>query len=53
MEWTIPEGIPSGVYIMRLTNENGDKESLPLFICPPLDEKIGEEKKKKKKKKKV
>jgi len=36
-EWVIPSGIPSGIYIMRLTKEQGeDEESLPLFICPPL-----------------
>jgi len=36
MEWTIPQNIPSGIYIMRLVNEQCEEESLPLFICPPL-----------------
>lgn len=37
MEWTVPDGIPSGIYIMRLTNESGEEEVLPLFVCPPLE----------------
>lgn len=35
-EWKIPEGIPSGIYIVRLSNDEGQEEALPLFVCPPL-----------------
>ena len=46
LDWTIPKGIPSGVYIVRLRNDNDDEDSLPLFICPPLDDTKRDEKKK-------
>lgn len=46
LDWTIPKGIPSGVYIVRLRNDNDDEDSLPLFICPPLDDTKKDEKKK-------
>jgi N,N-dimethylformamidase len=32
--WTVPEGLPSGVYVVRLTC--GDcEDAVPVFICPP------------------
>ena len=40
LEWTIPVCIPSGVYIIRLRNENGDEDALPLFICPPKNDRM-------------
>jgi N,N-dimethylformamidase len=33
--WTVPEGMPSGIYIARFEDEELNEESLPLFICPP------------------
>ena len=50
MEWEIPSNTPSGIYIVRLSNEQHQEEALPLFICPPLpqaDEDSHAEKKKK------
>ena len=49
LKWYIPSDIPSGIYVMRLVNEKGDQEALPLFICPKLDNDVkrdGAEKKK-------
>ena len=48
-ELEIPNDMPSGIYIMRLKNENCDEEALPLFICPKLKHDVmgcGAEKKK-------
>ncbi len=34
LTWTVPDDLPSGVYVLRLTC--GDHEdALPVFICPP------------------
>lgn len=33
LRWEIPINMPSGIYIVRLSNTI-DQESLPLFICP-------------------
>ncbi len=40
MEWKVPPGIPSGIYIMRFEAMNFTKgprlvEALPIFICAP------------------
>jgi N,N-dimethylformamidase len=43
-EWTLPEGIPSGIYIVRLRSRGGNEEALPLFICPPLADELTEKK---------
>ncbi|MGK3761284.1 MAG: hypothetical protein ACI8RD_013602, partial [Bacillariaceae sp.] len=47
MEWKVPMGIPSGIYIMRFVTTNDDddcqeqqhEEALPLFICAPKKKK--------------
>ena len=49
MEWRVPRGIPSGIYIMRFVTTNDDndddcpaqqhEEALPLFICAPKKKK--------------
>ncbi|MEP0960766.1 MAG: N,N-dimethylformamidase beta subunit family domain-containing protein [Roseobacter sp.] len=33
--YTLPEDIPSGVYIMRITCD-GHEDAIPFFVCPPL-----------------
>jgi N,N-dimethylformamidase len=35
LEWVVPEGLPSGIYIMRFNDDNQNQEALPTFICPP------------------
>ena len=34
-EFTVPEDMPSGVYVMRLECE-GNEDAIPFFVCPPL-----------------
>eukprot|EP00531_Pseudo-nitzschia_arenysensis_P006376 CAMPEP_0116132272 /NCGR_PEP_ID=MMETSP0329-20121206/9458_1 /TAXON_ID=697910 /ORGANISM="Pseudo-nitzschia arenysensis, Strain B593" /LENGTH=788 /DNA_ID=CAMNT_0003626773 /DNA_START=54 /DNA_END=2420 /DNA_ORIENTATION=- len=40
MEWKVPQGIPSGIYMMRFTATGDSKleEALPIFICAPKNE---------------
>ncbi len=33
--FTIPDNVPSGIYIMRLDCD-GHQEAIPFFVCPPL-----------------
>ncbi|MDT8326756.1 MAG: N,N-dimethylformamidase large subunit [Roseovarius sp.] len=33
-EFTVPDDMPSGVYIMRLACE-GNEDAIPFFVCPP------------------
>ncbi|KAL3913018.1 MAG: hypothetical protein SGILL_006658, partial [Bacillariaceae sp.] len=33
MKWHVPEGTPSGIYIMRFQDDEKNEEALPLFIC--------------------
>ena len=33
MEWKVPPNTPSGIYIMRFTDEKDNEEALPIFIC--------------------
>lgn len=35
MEWKVPPDIPSGIFIMRFTDEQNHEEALPIFICAP------------------
>ena len=37
MEWTVKEGTPSGIYIVRFVtcDEHKYEEALPIFICSP------------------
>lgn len=32
--WTVPDGLPSGVYAARLTPEDGEAEYIPVFLRP-------------------
>ena len=34
-EFTVPDDMPSGVYVMRLECE-GNEDAIPFFVCPPL-----------------
>ena len=34
-EFVIPDGMPSGIYIMRIEAE-GHCDAMPFFVCPPL-----------------
>ncbi|KAL9183994.1 hypothetical protein ACHAXT_002080 [Thalassiosira profunda] len=36
LDWEIPLGMPSGIYVVRLTDDAGEEEALPLFICSLL-----------------
>lgn len=33
--YTLPDDIPSGVYVMRISCE-GNEDAIPFFVCPPL-----------------
>lgn len=33
--YTLPDDIPSGVYVMRISCE-GHEDAIPFFVCPPL-----------------
>lgn len=33
--FTIPDDMPSGIYVMRLECD-GEREAIPFFVCPPL-----------------
>lgn len=39
--FTIPEGMPSGVYVMRLDCE-GHQDAVPFFVCPPLGQRTAD-----------
>ncbi len=32
--WTVPEGFPSGVYVVRIT-QGAHEDTIPFFDCPP------------------
>ena len=34
-EFVIPDGMPSGIYIMRI-EADGHYDAMPFFVCPPL-----------------
>jgi N,N-dimethylformamidase len=35
-ELEVPEDMPSGVYVMRITAD-GNEDAIPFFVCPPLN----------------
>ena len=39
--FTIPDGMPSGAYLMRLDCE-GHQDAIPFFVCPPLGQRTAD-----------
>ena len=40
-ELTIPDDMPSGIYVMRIAAE-GHYDSMPFFVCPPLGQRTAD-----------
>jgi N,N-dimethylformamidase len=34
LEWTVPEGFASGVYVLRIS-QDGHEDAIPFYVCPP------------------
>lgn len=34
LEWTVPDGFPSGVYVLRIT-QGEHEDAIPFYVCPP------------------
>ena len=34
LEWTVPDGFASGVYVLRIT-QGAHEDAIPFYVCPP------------------